>query len=147
MGELRFEVSPPELKDLEYSRITFVLLSALFPIIGGVCLAIAIKKLRSFSLLWKTKKEQKKLRRKLYKTQKELSQFEQDSENCKTYINWTTTDEFIKELANFLFACYIHGYEYAYRKHNAGLDIMEKAEEIRRLFSGDSAQLNSDYPF
>ncbi|WP_430412138.1 hypothetical protein [Kordia sp.] len=150
LGQMRFEIisiTREEVINLEYAKPTFVLLSVLFPVISGICIAIAFKKLRAFTVLWKTKRQQRKLRKRLYKTQEKLSQLEQDSENCKTYIDWTTSDEFIKELTNFLFACYLHGHEYSSRKHSTKLGIMERAEEIRRLFSGDLAQLNNEHPF
>jgi len=150
LGELRFQVISdinPSISKYGFSRPTFVLLSALFPIIGGVCMAMAIKKIRSYGILRKARDEEEEIRLRLYEVQKELSVHEQDLENCATYIDWSANDKFIENLTQFLFACYMHGYEYAFRKHNAQLDILEKAKEIRRLFSGDSAQLNKEYPF
>lgn len=150
LGELRFEVISeinPSVGQHGFSRITFVLLSALFPVIGGVCMAMAIKKFRSHTIYRKAYKEEKRIQSKLYKLQKEKSTLDQDIENCNTYIKWSTNDEFIKNLTEFLYACYLHGYEYASRKHNAQLDKIEKAKEIRRLFSGNYAKLNNEYPF
>jgi hypothetical protein len=149
LAMLRFEVmsgTNEALKQLGYSKATFVSLSMLFPIIGGVCTAIAFKKLRLFTILWKARKDLKKIRENLYKNQEELSKNQQDFDNCKTYISWTTNKEFIDQLSNFLFACYLHGYEYTFRKYNMKFNILEKAKDIRRLFSGDLAQLNKSYP-
>ena len=149
LGELRYQVLSainPTISSFTYSRITFVILSVLFPLIGGICIAMAIKKMRGYSLLWTTKRKVKKNRKKLYEIQEQLSKWEQDLENCNSYIEWSKTTNFIEGLTKFLFSCYLHGYEYAFRKHNMKLNVIEKAKEIRRLFSGDHAQLNDEYP-
>lgn len=149
LGELRYQVLSainPTIASFDYSRITFVILSVLFPLIGGVCIAMAIKKMRGYTLLWTTKRKVEKNRKRLYEIQEQLSKWEQDLENCSSYIEWSQKDEFIQGLTKFLFSCYLHGYEYAFRKHNMKLNIIEKAKEIRRIFSGDYAQLNDEYP-
>lgn len=143
LGQLRIEVAG-KVTGIQYSpsaKASFVYLSLLFPVIGGVCMAIAIHKFRSLGVLRMARRAYKRALKVQFKAQKELSNCEQDYENCESYIHRFTDPIFIEKLQNFLFSCYQHGYEYAFRKHNAQMDVVQKAKEIRRLFVGDTARL------
>ncbi len=119
-----------------WAKTTFQLFSLLFPVIGAVCMALAIKRFRLLSLWKETKRHHKTLTDSLQKSQEECGKSKQDLENCKSYIEWCDGDnhDFLKELKRFFYSCYVHGYDYGLQKKNAKLDILEKAKEIRRLY-------------
>ncbi|MEM1338425.1 MAG: hypothetical protein AAF717_17415 [Bacteroidota bacterium] len=126
-------------------KTTFQLFSLLFPVIGAVCMALAIKKFRLLSLWKETKRHHKRLADRLQKAQEEYGQSKQDLENCRSYIEWCDGEnhDFLKELKRFFYSCYVHGYDYGLQKKNAKLDILDKAKEIRRLYQPE----HFDYEF
>lgn len=139
LADLRFdfvllENDNAESLNLKSSRISFIMISLLFPLIGGVCMAISIKKFQYLGLWGRSKKANEKAINSHAIIQNEYNQYLQDYNNCVSYLNRFTTDEFINKLKEFFFNCYLHGREYSFREHNNKRNIVQKAKEIRRIY-------------
>lgn len=148
IGEFRFEylegenqyMDPP----VEFTEITeeaFLLISLLLPIIGGICSAIGIRILENILFYRDTRRKFNKQRKELDRSQNELNLRAKKLKNFENYVNWCKLDgPFINNTAKFFYACYVHGYEFGFQKRNAGMDLFDRAKELRKYQAAREAR-------
>jgi hypothetical protein len=113
--------------------LAFILITLLFPMIGGVCASLGSDKIQNHKELVQTDKNCE-LKKDIYlKALKDCNEVEKKLKNWESYLNWSSKEgTFIKEYTSFFIACYVHGYERGIIQANLGKDIFTKAEELRK---------------
>ncbi len=113
--------------------LAFILITLLFPMIGGVCASLGSDKIQNYKELVQTDKNCENKREIYLQALKELNEVEKRLKNWESYLKWS--DEkgtFVKEYTSYFIACYVHGYERGILQANLGKDLFNKAEEMRR---------------
>lgn len=158
LGISRFNLIEPEIiKDLieletikskdEYKRniyniLSFILVSLLFPLIGGICTAIGIHKIGNSIIIRKAKSQFNKSKERYNEAQKEVSLLNKRLNNYESYVSWCSVEgTFIADNTDFFYACYNHGYDYGFQKQTAQLDLYERAKQMRKQFAARNSRL------
>lgn len=113
--------------------IAFILITLLFPMIGGVCASLGSDKIQNYKELVQTDNNCEIKRVVYLKSLKELNEVEKRLKNWESYLKWSDEKgDFVKEYTSYFIACYVHGYERGILQANLGKDLYIKAEEMRR---------------
>ncbi len=166
LGFFRFQVYEPGLKDIikdpndyanyvnSLTKAAFILITLLFPLIGGVCASLGFDRLQN-------SREDKTIGEKC--KQKELAQLKasKDLEEAKkkravsvNFLKWCgesigdetepsgaedTVSDFLNDYTLYFIACYIHGYERGTTRNNLHQDMFSKATEFRKRMVAQKA--------
>ncbi|MFK7749044.1 MAG: hypothetical protein AB8B65_11670 [Kordia sp.] len=126
------------------TQITFIFISLLFPLIGGICAAVGLNKIQNFSILKTAKNQFEENTNELRLLQKELSKLEQLLQNCESYVKWCDINgDFTKNSTDFFYACYLHGYELGFKKQTINMDLFQRAKEMRKQFAARNSLRNA----
>ncbi|GAB5398812.1 MAG: hypothetical protein Aureis2KO_03970 [Aureisphaera sp.] len=126
------------------TKWAFILVSLLFPLIGGICSAFGIYKFSNAATLSKAKARFEESKQKFNNAQQEVSLISQRLKNYGSYVSWCSLEgTFIKENTDFFYACYRHGYEYGFQKQTAELDLFDRAREMRKQFAARNARIKT----
>ncbi len=126
---------PPALESI-WAVSGFLLISVLFPFLGGICLSIGADKIQNWrerrSAMKKLSKKEREKSNSL--RAKEEAQKELDASN--EYLKWCISTDFIKNCQNLFTARYNRGYEIGFTEINLEMNILTKAENIRKRALG-----------
>lgn len=113
--------------------LAFILITLLFPMIGGVCASLGSDKVQNYKELVQTDEICKNKKEIYLQALRELNEVEKRLKNWESYLKWS--DEkgaFVKGYTSYFIACYVHGYERGILQANLNKDLFNKAEEMRR---------------
>lgn len=111
----------------------FILISLLFPLMGGVLASLGIDKIQHFFAIRNAKRKCRK-REKRYITEfKKYSEVVKLKDNCDSYLSWCKNDSrFSHEYSEYFIACYHYGYETGQLKRMEEEDIFTASERMRK---------------
>jgi hypothetical protein len=118
------------------AKWSFILITLVLPIIGGVCASIGLNKIRNV-------KQRRRIERRLKKSllNKEhaslaLSEIKGQMNEANNHLSWVAKDgNFIVNYADYFFECYLHGYDRGMQE-NVPENFYEAAVEIRKKTLG-----------
>ena len=140
-GTLNLPKNPVDLKSV--TKWAFILLALLFPLIGGICGAMGVHKIRNRIILAKARYRYKKAQKKLIKQEVKVSALEQQLASYECYLDWCEEEgAFIKDTTSYYKDCYYHGYEHGFQKRNINLDLFQRALEMRKQYAAHTRRLN-----
>lgn len=118
------------------AKICFILITILFPIIGGICLSLGV---RNFQNLREISEANKHFKSKNDEYTDSLVKFTEVSKNkqiCEQNLQTIRSENFVDDYTNLFYYCYQHGYERGVVEPDKSLDIYERVEKLRdRLIS------------
>jgi len=115
------------------TKTAFILITILFPVIGGVCASLGADKIQNYRELKQTDKNCALKQQVYLNSLKDLNEVEKRLKNCANYLKWCSEEgNFIIEYTSFFISHYVHGYERGIIKANLGKDLFNKAEELRK---------------
>ncbi len=133
---------PPALQSF-WAIAGFIFISLLFPFLGGICLSIGTDKIQNW-------KERRKAKRELKEKEREFSRALQAKEEAKKeldvsteYLNWCTSTQFTEDCINLFTSRYNRGYEIGLTKHNLEMDLLAKAENVRKRMLAKNTFINT----
>lgn len=90
---------------------TFILLTIIFPLIGGVCMSLGLDMIQNNRLKKKVDTEYNSLINKNIDLNGELEVSTKNVEKYDGIIKWCNPDDFVKEYSLYFRSCYVHGFE------------------------------------
>lgn len=116
------------------SGLTFILITLIFPIIGGVIFSLGLESFSNFFRALSYRWSISRMQRSYDHAIKDSSEVSEDIEVVKTLLEWCQKEEFYKQYFNYFLSKYRHGYEYGYLMpdaYNNGQDPFARAEKLR----------------
>ena len=91
----------------------FILITLLFPLIGGICASLGLDKVQNALELSKAKWKLRSYDKRIAEALKQLMIAQDEKEKFKSYLEWCTSTEedFVVRYSNYFISCYNHGYE------------------------------------
>jgi hypothetical protein len=127
---------------LDLGKDPYVYLSLLFPLVGGICMAMGINKGRNFHILRKARKKFDRAKTLLSNLKEEEILYSEQLKNFQHYAKWCEEGgRFIDDVSDYFHANYIHGYQYGFQKRTKDLDLFKRTKELRKQFA--AGQINS----
>lgn len=90
---------------------TFVLITLLFPVIGGVCLSLGLNQLHNRSALARAEKEVEDCRLVYLRESEEVEALSNGLTEWTTVRDWCSSGDFARTVIELLRGAYVHGYE------------------------------------
>lgn len=130
----------------------FILITLLFPLIGGVCASLGFERVQNFNENKSIYKEARLKELARVKASKDLEEAKKRRQICSSYLKWcgkyfnepeklahdlADNLNFVEDYTLYFISCYAHGYERGMTKKNQKLDIFFKAEEFRKRMIAD----------
>lgn len=95
------------------SKLTFILITLLFPLIGGVCFSISLSNLQNILRLNGEKRKSNRLHKIYLKALRNFSnKQEQHQDICGFIEDWNSSTSVDSGYIRYLNACYVHGYNH-----------------------------------
>lgn len=148
LGRFRFEflkIKPtteisPEVKNIisnsGKAEWSFILITLILPLIGGVCASIGLSKIRNVK---QRRRIERRLRKGLVKKEKALNVLMEAKGHmtaCSNHLAWASKDgDFIHNYANYFFECYLHGYDRGMQE-SISENLFEAAVGMRKKMVG-----------
>lgn len=154
---LRAQVPDPSLVSNYVNSLTkaaFILITLLFPLIGGVCASLGVDRLQN-------SREDRTIDEKCKKTESAKLNASQELEDakkrrrvCLSYLKWcgkniddpeggkvedSENSDFVEDYTLYFLACYTHGYERGMTLKNLESDTFTKADEFRKRMVAQKA--------
>jgi len=127
---------------LSVGRISFVTLSLMFPVIGGICMAMGINKFINIIIFFNAKWDFERSKKRINRKKKKLSLWKQRLDSFENYVRWCNRDgDFLKEMAEYFYAIYRHGYEYGFQKRTKDMDLFKRSKELRKQFAARNVRI------
>lgn len=112
-------------------KYSFIFISIIFPIIGGVCASLGFSNLRNVWDRRSIRKRMKRAQSKKEKTLKKLLIANGTVEECENNLEWVNeSDNFLTDCSAYFFSSYLHGYDKGIRQ-NIPEDFFEAAIHLR----------------
>jgi hypothetical protein len=169
LGFFRFQVYEPTLKDFfkgpgqnpddygnyvnSLTKGAFILITLLFPLIGGVCASLGFDRLQNNKENRKVANRSAVMEAALLRASKDLEAAKRRRKVCESYIEWCETggdarprdsrsvddvqSRFVRNYTGYFIACYTHGYERGLARNDQGKDVFAKAFDFRRIALGE----------
>ena len=112
---------------------SFILITLILPLIGGVCASIGLSKIRNVK---QRRRIERRLKKSLLKKEialKVLVETKGQMTECSSHLSWASKEgDFITHHANYFFECYLHGYDRGLQEsisenlYEAAVDILKK---------------------
>ncbi|MCO6491787.1 MAG: hypothetical protein J5I98_25455 [Phaeodactylibacter sp.] len=121
------------------SKICFILITILFPVVGGICLSLGIGNFQNRRELEESTSYYESRNKEYLEALGEYTEVAKNKEICEKNLERVTKDGFTEEYTDFFYFCYQHGYERGVVEPDKKLDIYERAQKLRdRLVSTKS---------
>lgn len=121
--------------EMGVNLLTFIFITLLFPIIGGICASLGLNHLHNRRILKRSRKLLSQSQTLFNKSKADLVSSEKEFIKWNNRQTWCKQEKFVNQISDFLYKCYLHGYETGYlspeKAHGRG-DIYSQAEELRR---------------
>ena len=139
LGVFRFETlkNDPsnDIGNSFFTQLTFILITLLFPVIGGICFSISLSNVQNVMNLWSASRKFKSKQRQYTKALEEFNTAQQKFHDIQGYLkDWDEEGVIAKNYVNFLVAAYNHGFEWGHSHpelYLEGKDLYEKTEKLR----------------
>jgi len=116
----------------------FILITLLFPVIGGVCLSLGIGNIHNRRELAYTEKHHAARSKEYLDALAEFKKVAENKNICEENLE-RCNSTFVKDFTGFFFCCYLHGYERGVVEPDKSLDFYERVQKLRdRLISTKS---------
>jgi len=111
-------------------HISFILLTILFPLVGGICMSLGLDKIQNYRLRNKVNKEDETLLKKNLVLTNDFKNSIKELEKYNGILKWCGIKEFKTEYTQYFLSCYTHGF------HDGILaaeikDVFSHAEKLR----------------
>lgn len=139
LGFFRY-VNDPALQDSGGGKaiitlITFILITLIFPVIGGISFAIGLENLQNFFRAFYHRYFRKKeVERRFLDAKKSSRSIKEKLKRVDEYLSWCEGEKFEQEFEAFCIASYNRGYEKGSLipdRNNNGRDLFERVEKLR----------------
>ena len=118
------------------TKTTFILITILFPVIGGVCLSLGLGVFHNRAEVGDSEKYFEARNQEYLKALGEFTEVAKNKEINENYLQRVSKNDFVNEFTNFFYHCYQHGYERGVVEPDKTLDIYERVQKLRdRLVS------------
>jgi hypothetical protein len=158
LGFFRFQVYEPVLKAAvsdpsDYSnyvnsltKAAFIMITLLFPLIGGVCASLGFDRLQNNREDRTIDEKSKKKEETKLRASNDLEDAKKRRRVCLSYLKWCgknvddlvngnfddTNSDFVDDYTLYFLSCYTHGYERGMTLNNLEKDTFTKADEFRK---------------
>lgn len=132
--------SPPKVEDPRevwrktVTKYTFIAITLLFPIIGGICASLGLNNLEKIRELKKSKRLCEDATKGYLEASTKLKEANKSLSNWQSALKWCESNGFIKHLLSLFLNFYDHGYQRGLLVPEnllKGTDLYEKAEQLR----------------
>lgn len=121
------------------SKTCFILITILFPVVGGICLSLGIGNFQNRREMEESGSYYEARHNEYLEALGEYTEVAKNKEICEKSLEQVTKDGFSEEYTDFFYFCYQHGYERGVVEPDKSLDIYERAQKLRdRLVSTKS---------
>lgn len=117
--------------------ISFILVTLLFPIVGGVFASLGLDRIQNARQLKRSRAKVQTYARTREKALGQLMKANHTKENYDSYMTWCKKEQgdFIPNYTKYFFSCYLHGYEKGAREHLPD-DLFDFAQQFRSRYTG-----------
>jgi hypothetical protein len=129
---------PPALESF-WAMSGFISIAILFPFLGGICLSIGTDKVQNWRERRKAKKELKKKEREYLSALRANEDAQKEFNASTEYLTWCSEPEFIQDRVNRFTSQYNRGYGIGLTESNLEMDILTKAENVRKRMLGKNS--------
>ena len=113
--------------------ITFILITLLFPVIGGICLSLGLNQFHNRLALCRANRESRRGTRAYERASQQLAELLATASDWDGMLQWLQNDEFLKTITALLKGSYRHGYEHGWMQSMTAVrDPLAAAEILRR---------------
>jgi hypothetical protein len=116
------------------TKYTFIAITILFPVIGGICASLGLNNLHNIKELKNAKKLSVESTKEYREESNKLNEANRSITNWESALNWCESEGFIKHLLSLFLNHYDHGYQRGLLSPETllkGTDLFEKAEQLR----------------
>ncbi len=121
------------------TKICFILITILFPVIGGICLSLGIGNFQNRREIEESSQYFEQRNHEYLDALGVFTEVAKNKEICENNLKRVTKNDFVEEFTNFFYYCYQHGYERGVVEPDKSLDIYDRVQKLRdRLISTKS---------
>ncbi|MEL6672266.1 MAG: hypothetical protein AAFR61_08730 [Bacteroidota bacterium] len=116
--------------------ITFILITLIFPIIGGICFSLGLENLQNYTRKLSYQYTAKRVEKRYQTAQETCVNINEQINQVQEYLTWVAGKEFFEHYTNFFLASYDQGYAHGAvlsDQFNNGHDPYARAEKMRNL--------------
>jgi hypothetical protein len=111
----------------------FILISLLFPLMGGVLASLGFDKIQNFIAIRTAKKKCRNREKRFTEELKKYSEAVKQKDNCDSYLSWCKNESlFSQEYSDYFVSCYQYGYETGQLKRMEEDDLFTASERMRK---------------
>lgn len=133
----------PSTLDSFWAIAGFISIAILFPFLGGICLSIGTDKIQNWRERHKSRIELKKKEKEYLLALKAKEDADKELSVSTEYLSWCLDGQFIKDCQDLFLSRYNRGYGIGFTESNLEMDVMTKAENIRKRMIGKNAFTNT----
>ena len=123
---------PPHMAN-NITQAAFILITLLFPIVGGVCFSMGLDRWLNWTELIAARANRKACRERFIESEEELVGTEAQLEKINSYISWVGSKAFFRKYLDHLLACYAIGYERGQLAPDSNMNVKGYFEMVTRM--------------